>query len=360
MDDHGPDYRRSFLFPLLLIFLGIVFLLNNLNIITGNFWDTLVQLWPVLIILLGLDALFRRDGLVGPVFLIGVGTVILLGNLGYLALNVWQVIIRLWPLLLVAIGLDIIVGRRSFIGSLVGLVILLALMVGTLWYFGIRPNAGQPITGEKISQALGGARQARIVLDPAVGAMRVDSVPAPDGLIEGTVHVIGSERVSQDFSVSSGTATYSLQGTGGVMIGFSTGTGDRWSWDLSVTPSIPIDLETSLGAGQTEIDLTGMEVIGLDVSYGVGQTTVILPQTGDFSGKVDGAIGQIVIVVPRGLGVQIRSDTGLANINVPADFQSTGDQYVSPGYVQGSSQNGINLSVSQVIGNIEVRYTNGQ
>jgi len=53
-----------------------------------------------------------RGSLVGPIILIGLGIVFLLNNLGLLSWSVWEVILRLWPILLIAIGLDILLGRR--------------------------------------------------------------------------------------------------------------------------------------------------------------------------------------------------------------------------------------------------------
>ena len=64
----------------------------------------------------------RRGGLVGPIILITLGVVFLMNNLGVLDWSVWVVIFRLWPVLLVAAGLDLLLGRRSVWGSLLALV----------------------------------------------------------------------------------------------------------------------------------------------------------------------------------------------------------------------------------------------
>jgi hypothetical protein len=47
------------------------------------------------------------------VILIGLGVVFLLNNPGILNWSVWDVIFRLWPVLLIAAGLDILIGRRA-------------------------------------------------------------------------------------------------------------------------------------------------------------------------------------------------------------------------------------------------------
>ncbi|MBA7510962.1 hypothetical protein ES705_02952 [subsurface metagenome] len=42
---------------LVLIVLGVLFLLKNLGVITGNFWDVL---WPLIIVVAGISMLFGR------------------------------------------------------------------------------------------------------------------------------------------------------------------------------------------------------------------------------------------------------------------------------------------------------------
>jgi len=355
MSEERRPTRRSIFFPVILIILGIIFLLSNVGVLTDSVWENVLRLWPVLLIALGIDGILQRQSLVGPVFLIGLGTVFLLANLGYLALNVWELIFRLWPILLIAIGLDIVIGRRSFLLSLVGLILIFALLIGALWLFGVRADAGQALDSEQISQPLDGAERARLVLEPAAGSLRLVAMSSPDALLEGTVRRIGSETITSEFSVSDQTAIYTLRGTGGLFFNVPPGSQGAWSWDLAVTPAVPLDLETNLGAGQALIDLTGLDINELNVDLGVGQATVILPEAGSFEGSIDGAIGQIVIRVPDGMALRINANTGIANINVPSDFDRRDDVYATAGF--DTAANRVELNVGQAIGSIEVRYT---
>ena len=357
MEEKKPEvrkmhYRGSLFGPLLLIALGVIFLLKNIGALTGDVWGNLLNLWPVLLIVWGLDSIFKREGFVGAILLIGLGIVFLLSNLGYLTINVWEMVIRLWPLLLVAIGLDIAIGRRSVWGGIVGLLIILAMLVGALWIYGVRPEGGKSITGERISQGLDGVLKARIEIVPAVGALHISGVPEPDGLISGTVHVSGGEKVKQDFSKTGEEGFYSLRGTGGVT--FRIPNNQDWSWELFLTPRIPLDIKTSLGAGELSLDLTGMKVSNLEVNFGVGQATVTLPEGFMFDGAISGAIGQIVIIVPRTLGFRIIEDGVLVSVNAPGDFSHTGNIYTSPNYDQ--AKESINLKIDLAMGEIQVRY----
>lgn len=358
MSDRRPRFRGSIFFPLLLIAVGLLFLLNNFGMLTGNLWDLIAKFWPILLIVWGLDAVVRREGIVGPTLLIGVGAVFLLSNLGYLALDVWIAIIRLWPILLVAIGLDIAIGhRRSPWWSLVGLVAVLALLGGALLAYGITINRGQTLTGEQISQPLQTASQAKVVIEPAVGSIMIDTLTEPDLLVSGSIRLGNVGQVSQSYSMTGNTGTYTLRRTGASFVANPFGTSGEWEWELGLSAAVPIDLKVSLGAGNIDLDLTNLNLSNLETDMGVGKTSITLPKSGRFRGKIEGAIGQIEIIVPRGAALRVKADTGLATANVPQDFVKNGDFYSSPAYNTATSR--IDLDASQAIGNILIRYATG-
>ena len=90
-NESTPKRRPGLFGPLFLIALGVIFLLNNLGVVQGSFWNALIQLWPVLLILISLDSIYRGEGMVGAAFMMGLGVVFLLANLGLLVVDVWRV-----------------------------------------------------------------------------------------------------------------------------------------------------------------------------------------------------------------------------------------------------------------------------
>jgi len=147
----------------------------------------------------------RRGGLVGPVILIGLGVVFLLNNLGILSWSLWDVIFRLWPVLLIAAGLDILLGRRSAWGSLLALVLTLIVLAGALWLFGAYAGTERAGVGDEIRQALDGATEAEVIIAHSVGTLRVESLLASRAesanLIEGVLRPGRGGRVRPDFTV---------------------------------------------------------------------------------------------------------------------------------------------------------------
>lgn len=57
-DDHGGS-----VWGVLFIFLGVLFLLNTLSILPWSVWEMLKRFWPVLLIFVGLDAIFGSNRL---------------------------------------------------------------------------------------------------------------------------------------------------------------------------------------------------------------------------------------------------------------------------------------------------------
>ncbi len=299
----------------------------------------------------------RRVSLVGPVILIGLGVVFLLNNMGLLAWSVWEVIFRLWPILLIALGLEIILSRLSAWGSLLALALTVVIFAGALWL--LEPDIGQAVAGEEIRQPLGEATQARVVIEPGVGSLHIKTLPEsaeamPSALVEGVVTVGRGQRVDRHFAVTGNTASFILQTEGGTFGPFM-GWGDQWSWDLGLAPEVPLMLEVNLGVGLADIDLTGLAVDDLEASMGVGRTTVTLPEEGRFYAKIEGAIGETVIVIPAGMAARIRIDTGLTVRDLPDSYQQRGDVYTSPGYA--SADDRVDLEVSQAIGRVMVRQS---
>lgn len=299
-----------------------------------------------------MDDVGRRGGLVGPLILISLGVLFLLANLGALDWSVWEILFRLWPVLLIAWGLDIIVGRRSPWLSLGIVLVVVALAGAALWYYSPEGVAGQELTSEAINQQLQGATRADVEISSGVGELRLGAAESSDVLIEGTVRGPERQRVVSDFNVAGDTATYRLRTRDEAGFPFSFGQGDR-SWDLDLNAQVPLDLTVNTGVGTSNLDLRQLSLTDLSVSTGVGQTTITLPAQGDFGAQINGGVGEVNILVPSSLAATIRVDGGLGDVSVIGDYVEQDRTYTSAGF--SSAQERVNLRVSGGVGRIAVR-----
>lgn len=345
--------RGSLFFPILLIVLGVVLLLNNLNLIPGTALETLINLWPVLLIVWGLDSIWREEGLTGAIFLLGLGIVFLLSNFDYIQLNPWQVLLLIWPVVLVAIGVDILLSRhRTWWLNLLGLIFVAAIMAGALWLAGVGQTSRGASSGEEINYAIQGADRAEIQLSPSAATIELGGPVAPGTLLAGTVPAATTgQEIIQDYTLQGSTAKLVLRSTG--VSGYVPGNrGAQGVWKLGLSPDVPIALGVDLGAGNGTLDLSGLQISDFNFNMGVGDMEIILPAEGNFTVSIDNAIGNITLVVPSGMAVQLESNTFLVYKNVPESLVKTGSTFTSTGFRE--SENQVTLDLGMVFGQVTV------
>jgi hypothetical protein len=353
-EDKEQRSKRSggLFFPLLLIAIGLIFLLKTIGMLEGDLLDTVLKLWPILLILVGMDGIYKREGVATGVPLIGIGVIFLLANYGYLSVNIWQMMFTLWPLVLIAIGFDIFISRRSLWLSIIGVLLILVILAGSLWLFENLTSEQNALAGQVVSQTLNGVTQAEIVIEPGVGSLNIDKLSDSNDLIAGTISTSEAFRLDETYSREEGTATYSLKTTGNAQY-IPVYSGGTWTWNLGLTPELPMSLDLNLGAGFADLNLSDLEISNLKSVLGVGMMSIVLPDEGDFIAKIDGAVGKVDVMVPEGLEVRIRSELGLATLRVPPSYLDLGEIYTSPGFDR--SENQVELDIEMGIGVVTIQ-----
>jgi hypothetical protein len=344
--------RHGIFFPLLLVAVGVFLFLNNIGRIPGTPWEVVFRLWPLLLIAGGLDGIYRGEGLVGSILFAGVGLIFLLSNLGYLAVSTWDIILRMWPVWIIAIGLDIVIGRRYGWSVLAGSLVGIALVAGVVWLSLLAPLSIQSGQVKDVSQTLNQATQANVDIEPIFGQLSIADGAKSSDLLDGKLRLASGESYQLAYNVQNQTGNLSLKSQGNFSYPY-VGTGNQTGWDISLASGTPMDLVAKMVVGQLLLDLNGLTVHSLDSATVIGQMTVTLPAAGDFDGKVSGVIGEIVILVPKDTPLQVQTGTAITALSYPPDYRRDGNLIVSPSVAVSVKK--INLNVSQVIGTINIR-----
>ena len=137
---------------LIVIGIGVLFLLNNLNILYFQEW---VRYWPVILIAIGLvklvDANSPAGHVAGAIF-VGVGAIFLGQTMGYLNVRLHD----LWPLILIGAGLMMLVNRTSWHRVRPGLYVHESLREASVFGGGKRKINMQDFTGGHIDAVFSG------------------------------------------------------------------------------------------------------------------------------------------------------------------------------------------------------------
>jgi len=105
--------KASFLWGIIIVLIGLVLLLNNLGMTNLDIGEIFVIYWPVIFIIWGLETIIEKKHRNNTNLIFG-GLLLILGagiigrNLGYFSFDfsiLWGI---LWPLLLILVGINIL------------------------------------------------------------------------------------------------------------------------------------------------------------------------------------------------------------------------------------------------------------
>ncbi len=263
--------------------------------------------------------------LFGPVLLIAAGVYFLLRNLGIVAELNWAVALQLWPLLLIFLGINIIVQqvRRPFGTFLSGIVSLTAVAIfGAILLFGkelpllsrfnLLPSA--EYRQETVAVSAEGVESAEIYLDSGSLGMDVAASSGGGDLLEGTIYVVNDYDLKSD--VEDGKADVSLgEKSGQRWFGNWGVSGGAEPWQIGLSQVVPTDLSIDSGSGRIDLQLGGLLLTDLRVDTGSGAVSMQLPG-GDYDIYLDSGSGHVVATLPANGRHEITIDTGSGAVDL--------------------------------------------
>ena len=305
----------------------------------------------------------RRGGVVGPLILIFLGTVFLLQNTGYLPANFWVNLWRLWPLILVLVGIEFLLAHRLPWPALAAIAAVVLCLGAVAVNSNVR-TAGTAAPTTRTSQTkLDGATQAAVTLRFGAGQLNVGPIvePQPNQLAnlnyEGPPELAPVPRYR---AVNGGLGQLDYQSTGRPgpgFIPFVDGRSDATARaDLSFAPNVPItSLTIQTGATEAHLDLSKLKVSNLEMAIGAATAWIRLPEgAGSTSAHISGGASTITIEVPPDVAARIQVRGGLSTLTIDQNrFPQVGDNvYRSADY--DTAQNKVDLSVETGVTTIQI------
>lgn len=315
---HERKRRRGLFFPLLLLGTGVLLLLSNFGYIQGGFWGFVETYWPALLILAGLDGLIKGEGITSSLFIAGVGGLLLAGNLGIATISAWDMLAKGWPLILVGIGIDIIVGRHSVARAVIGIFMAILLVGGMFWLADISfPGTGRSM---EFTQPYQDESSLKLTIERTAGRIFVDAAkPGNDLLLKGEFNLLKNEKMQPSVEQDADSAK----------IRFDTGKnafpGAIWpsqnsTWKIKVNPEPKLMLKTNLAMGETRLDLRELAVTEVDSEQAMGKSEIFISTSKDGTYHVSGAMGEIVIRVPKGAAVSVSVRNAIGVVSCPDNY----------------------------------------
>jgi hypothetical protein len=264
-----------------------------------------------------------RGGLLLPLVLIAAGLIILLENLGAIEPVSWRAVFRFWPVLLIVVGIDLVVGRSSFrrtLSALLAVVVLLC--AGFVAFRAFAPDAWI-LEDQSVRVALDGASRARVSLTCDACSIHLEETSSPDVLLEGEIATRRFDSLSQRTTRTQGSVEYELTA------------GRDWlppwprrsaapEWRLAVSSAAPLDLAVS--GENVDLDLETLPVGSVDATSSEGTCELVLSAASTAQYYVAAEV--LTVRAPEEIGVRVELP-GLRTVDVPTGYAQTGSSILS-------------------------------
>ncbi len=344
-----------------------------------------------------------------PILLIGIGVVWLLHNLGIIERVDFGLIFRMWPIYLIMIGIDMLTGKRvpwlnALLGSLAAVLVIALLVFAPA--LGLSSAPFSDVQQEQIVAEPGAATLAEMELRFSGATTVVSALDDSPNLLEADLTYQGElefdpgdlddEERSIELDVSEDLNFEPFE-----LLDRENDEQDERTWNIGLTPDLPLELEFQSGFGRTVLDLQDLELLGLDVQTGLGDVIIHLPAAsqsyntsirsgagsfeitiadeaaieeldieagaGSFEillgedvnlfASIDGGAGSFSIDIPDDAAVKLEASTGFGTINRPDTWERIeGDEdggiWQSPGFDRAEYQ--IVIEFDGGSGNLEI------
>jgi len=252
-------------------------------------------------------------------------------------------------------------------------------------------------------QAIPLAGAAAATVEVSFGAGRLETKAGTSDQLLSAHFRYNVERWKPEVNFEDGVLTIEQGGTR-TEWGIPTGN-TRNEWELEFTPEIPLKMNFEIGAGDGELDFSGLQLAELDVKLGAGDFEVHFDEpneaemsrltldagaskleiagigyagpervkvqggvgdiTLDFTGPwshssevdVTAGVGALTLRLPDDVGVQVELEGGLTSVEAP-DLHRSGNTYVNDAF--GKTEIELRIHVTAGVGNVRlVQVSNG-
>ncbi len=261
----------------------------------------------------------RRGYLGWGVFLIVTGAVPLLVRSGYLEGEQLDRAWELWPLILVGIGVGLLLRRTrfDFVGGLI-VAATLGLMVGGLLSNGVSAFAGGGCGSDGATSTFPTrdgsltATSGSVEVQLDCGTLTIGVGSGPGWKVEGKDTDPAGPEVSSD---ADSVSIESRHGAGSWWL-----IGQRSTWDVTLPDTLRLDLDLQLNAGSATVDLGGATIREVDLQLNAGSATVDLTDAKAIEGiGFEMNAGSLALTLPNlSMTGSIHANAGSVKLCAPA------------------------------------------
>lgn len=250
------------------------------------------------------------------VILISLGLVFLLNNLGYVPWAVWFRIVSLWPVILIAIGIEIIFRktRLSFLTILSPLLFMAAILGPTCFQkVELHKVYRAPETYQYSENLDTSLTKVTAILQLRAGNLEISS--GTEGLVSAKLEYWKRKPITtHEYSGFDSSATIEIRDRERGWKGWSWRAWGAKDWEIKLTDRIPIDLRIYAKATDGELDLSDLKLENLNLDIKAANFNIKLGDMVDqLNGRIESDASRLSLLIPEDVGLKIENHSKLTS-----------------------------------------------
>lgn len=299
--------------------------------------------------------------------ILALGLVFIGVNQGWIGSSVWLSILALWPILLIVIGLNLLIKDEKILSLLIILIVLASTIFVALTYnrnntfwenrgelMGIKINNNA--VNESLNDQYDLALAQNLDVSLSTGAAKVKIGVLPAGTSAGELYSVTTKdmgKLSVKKTISGDRINLAINEEN---VGFNFGPSmmtDR-EVELYLTKDLVLNLKLEGGASKLDLDFSDLQVESLDLNIGASTANITFGERGARQDvKLSAGASSLHFYIPNDVGIEATFAGGLNTVESDSilDIIKNGDSYTSKAFDTAKTK--IEISGSAGVSNIK-------
>jgi hypothetical protein len=271
---------------------------------------------------------YRYRSLFWPLILIAAGVIWLLYSLGVISGSNLAILELVWPVFVIGIGVDLLVGHRSpAAGAIVGVVTIAIVVVLMAVGPGLGWGGTTELKTETFSTPVGEATQAQVEIGLSGNASSIHALPSATATDRPLIYATVTHR---------GTIEFTAKGTTDKKVTLTSASDWQWwqhlggggetPWDVGLDGNLPLTVVVRASSGSSTLDLSGLQLRALEMHASSGDSQISLPAAVPQSAfrpdiQLDSSSGRMDVQAPdaAAFGMSVQMSSGDTRVSLGND-----------------------------------------
>ncbi len=300
----------------------------------------------------------KNSNITTGILLIILGTFWFLSKIGIITWSLWRTLSQIWPLILIVVGINIIFKEKRYV-KVITWIVFVIIVIAFGFYQQYNYNSGLFLFENNDNVIQGDSESFEVPYDENTVKgdlrLRLGGVDLKIGSTSNNIldANISSSRIRKnaDFNSDKSKVDINIEQIGDSI---HLGSNMKNNYSFNLHEDVLWDIDADMGAVNGTLDMSNLKIEKLNLDTGASNFNLIFGDKSDSTEvKIDGGVSNIELTIPEKVGVRIKTDGFIKDSNIDELGWILKDKhYMSQNYKDVEKK--INIDINMGVGKFDV------